>query len=134
MSISIFYWIATKRFNKNPVNTFISLFPGFLVVSMGLSLHNGIAVMEGLLGFKTPFVRTPKFNITRKGETWRNNVYVHPELNVITVLEGFLCLYFIAGIVIGLYLQLNTLLVFHTMLAIGFGTVFYHSVKPLTHA
>jgi cellulose synthase/poly-beta-1,6-N-acetylglucosamine synthase-like glycosyltransferase len=134
MSISIFYWIATKRFNKNPLYTFISLFPGFLVVSMGLSLHNGIAVMEGLLGFKTPFVRTPKFNITRKGETWRNNIYVHPELNAITILEGFLCLYFIAGIVIGLYMQLNILLVFHTMLAIGFGTVFYHSVKPLTHA
>lgn len=134
MSISIFYWIATKRFNKNPFVAFVSLFPGFLVVSMGLSLHNGIAVIEGLLGFKTPFVRTPKFNITQKGETWRNNIYVHPELNAITVLEGFLCLYFTAGIVIGLYLQLNILLVFHTMLAIGFGTVFYHSVKPLTHA
>jgi hypothetical protein len=55
-------------------------------------------------------------------------------LNAITLLEGLLCLYFIAAIVVGLYLHLNILLVFHTMLAIGFGTVFYYSVKPLTHA
>ncbi len=132
MSISVFYWIATKRFNKNPFRTFFNLFPLFLVVSMGLSLHNGIAVIEGLLGIKTPFVRTPKFNI-QKGQSWRNNIYVHPKLNAITVLEGLLCLYFIAGIVVGLYLHLKILLVFHTMLAMGFGTVFYYSVKPLTH-
>jgi hypothetical protein len=133
MSISIFYWIATKRFNKNPFLTFMNLFPPFLVVSMGLSFHNGVAVIEGLLGIKTPFVRTPKFNIIKKGEPWANNVYVHPKLNVITLMEGILCLYFVTAIVLGLYLQLNSLILFHTMLAIGFGTVFYHSVKPLTH-
>ena len=134
MSISVFYWIATKRFNKNPLHTFINRFPLFLIVSMGLSLHNGIAVIEGLLGIKTPFVRTPKFNIIQKGQSWRNNIYVHPKLNAITVLEGFLCLYFTAAIVVGLYLHLNVLLVFHAMLAMGFGIVFYYSVKPLTHA
>ncbi len=134
MSITIFYWVATKRFNENASRTFFNLFPGFLVVSMGLSLHNGIAVIEGLLGIKTPFVRTPKFNITRKGESWKNNIYVHPKLNAITLFEGLLCLYFIAGIAIGFYLQVNILILFHVMLAIGFGCVFYYSVKPLTHA
>jgi cellulose synthase/poly-beta-1,6-N-acetylglucosamine synthase-like glycosyltransferase len=133
MSIAIFYWTATKTLSKNPFQTFVRLFPGFLIVSMGLSLHNGVAVIEGLLGVKSPFVRTPKFNITRKGESWRTNIYVHPKLNAITLLEGFFCLYFIAGLVIGLYLQLSILLVFHAMLAVGFGTVFYYSVKPLTH-
>jgi cellulose synthase/poly-beta-1,6-N-acetylglucosamine synthase-like glycosyltransferase len=134
MSITIFYWVATKRFNENASRTFFNLFPGFLVVSMGLSLHNGIAVIEGLLGIRTPFVRTPKFNIRRKGESWKNNVYVHPKLNAITLFEGLLCLYFIGGIVIGFYLQVNILILFHVMLAIGFGCVFYYSVKPLTNA
>jgi cellulose synthase/poly-beta-1,6-N-acetylglucosamine synthase-like glycosyltransferase len=134
MSISIFYWIATKRFDKNPVHRFFNLFPAFLVVSMGLSLHNGIAVIEGLLGIKTPFVRTPKFNIMHKGESWKNNVYVHPHLNAITLLEGLLCLYFITGIAIGIYLQVNVMIFFHVMLAVGFGCVFYYSVKPLTDA
>lgn len=134
MSISIFFWIAIKQFNENAPRKFLNLFPSFLLVSMGLSLHNGIAVVEGLLGIKTPFVRTPKFNITMKGETWKNNVYVHPRLNTITILEGLLCLYFISGIIIGIYLQVAVLIFFHTMLAIGFGSVFYYSVKPLTNA
>lgn len=134
MSITIFYWVATKRFNENAPRTFLNLFPGFLVVSMGLSLHNGIAVIEGLLGIKTPFVRTPKFNITRKGESWKGNVYIHPRLNAITFFEGFFCLYFIAGIIIGIYLNVNILILFHVMLASGFGAVFYYSVKPLMHA
>lgn len=131
MSIAIFYWVATKQFNQRSTKIFFNLFPGFLIVSMGLSLHNGIAVIEGLVGIKSPFVRTPKFNIKQKGESWRNNVYVHPRLNLITVLEGLLCLYFIAAIVLGLYIQVSMLILFHAMLAIGFGYVFYYSVKPL---
>ena len=134
MSIAIFYWVATNQFNKNASSRFINLFPGFLLVSMGLSLHNGIAVIEGLLGIKTPFVRTPKFNIIRKGESWKGNVYIHPKLNVINLFEGLLCLYFIAGIVIGVYLQVNILIIFHAMLALGFGSVFYYSIRPVTHA
>lgn len=134
MSISLFYWVATKRFHKDTAKTFLNLFPGFLMISMGLSLHNGLAVIEGLLGIKTPFVRTPKFNITHKGEPWKNNVYVHPSLNFITLVEGVLCLYFLSGIVIGVYLQISVLIFFHVMLAIGFGSVFYYSVKPLTNA
>jgi cellulose synthase/poly-beta-1,6-N-acetylglucosamine synthase-like glycosyltransferase len=133
MSIALFYWVATKQFNERPVKTFFNLFPRFLVVSMGLSLHNGIAVLEGLLGIKTPFIRTPKFNIKNKGESWKNNVYVHPKLNIITIMEGLLCLYFIAGIVIGVYHHVSILFFFHSMLAIGFGYVFYYSIRPLTH-
>jgi cellulose synthase/poly-beta-1,6-N-acetylglucosamine synthase-like glycosyltransferase len=133
MSVSIFYWIATKQFNEHSGKTFFNLFPSFLMVSMGLSLHNGLAVIEGLLGFKTPFVRTPKFNIRKKGDPWKDNVYVHPRLNLITVLEGLLCLYFVAAIALGIYLHVGILIFFHAMLAIGFGCVFYYSIKPLAN-
>jgi hypothetical protein len=133
-SISLFYWVSTKRFYKNPLRIFLSRFPGFLIVSMGLSLHNGLAVLEGLWGIKTPFVRTPKFNIHNKLDSWRNNVYIKPSINLLTILEGLLCLYFIFGIVLGIYLNDTALIIFHVMLALGFGSVFYYSVKPLTHA
>ena len=100
---------------------------------MGLSLHNGLAVLEGLLGIKTPFVRTPKFNIHNKLDSWRNNAYIKPSVNLLTILEGLLCLYFIFGIALGIYLNDTVLIIFHVMLASGFGSVFYYSVKPLTH-
>ena len=86
MSITLFYWIATKRFYNKPIKTFFSLFPRFLIVSMGLSLHNGLAVLEGLIGRKTPFVRTPKFNLA-KGESWERNSYITTRINWLTIIK-----------------------------------------------
>ncbi len=134
-SITLFYWIATKRFyHVNPAKFFLSLYPRFLMVSMGLSLHNGLAVLEGLIGRKTPFVRTPKFNVARKGDSWKGNDYVKLNISPLTILEGLLCLYFLFGIVAGLYLRDLGLVFFHLMLMLGFGGVFYFSVKPAVNA
>jgi cellulose synthase/poly-beta-1,6-N-acetylglucosamine synthase-like glycosyltransferase len=131
LSITLFYWVATKRFNPtNRKTVFWKLYPSFLIVSMGLSLHNGLAVLEGLMGRKTPFIRTPKFNVTLKTDSWKNNSYIKNNFTWLNWAEGILCLYFITGLVIGIYLQDAGLLFFHAMLAIGFGSVFYYSVKP----
>ncbi|HCR53698.1 MAG TPA: histidine kinase, partial [Cytophagales bacterium] len=135
LSITLFYWVSTKRFyGANPSKSFISLYPKFLMVSMGLSLHNGIAVLEGLFGRKTPFIRTPKFNVALKGDSWKGNDYIKLKLNAVTVMEGILCLYFLFGIVAGVYLKDVGLLFFHLMLMLGFGAVFYYSVKPAINA
>ncbi len=134
LSVAIFYWTATQRFYPNTWKSFFILFPAFLVVSMGLSLHNSIAVLEGWMGIKTPFMRTPKFNIIGKQDPWMNNTYLKPNINLITLLEGLLCIYFIFGIVKGIQIQDFSLLFFHTMLALGFGTVFFLSIKPWANA
>ncbi|MBK5277805.1 MAG: glycosyltransferase family 2 protein [Bacteroidia bacterium] len=134
MSITLFYWIATRRFyTSKPGKTFFSLYPRFLIVSMGLSLHNGLAVLEGLIGRKTPFIRTPKFNVA-KGETWRENSYITTKIHWLTIFEGILCLYFVFGIFAGLQMHDGGLLLFHAMLALGFGGVFYYSIRPAFHA
>lgn len=135
LSISFFYWIATKRFHKkSPGKKFASLFPQFLIVSMGLSLHNGLAVMEGLLGKKTPFIRTPKFNVINKSDKWNGNTYIKQRLTLLTMLEGLLCVYFIFGIVAGIMMNESGMLFFHILLVLGFGSVFYFSVKPIPNA
>jgi hypothetical protein len=135
LSITHFYWVATKRFYPiGAGKTFLYLYPRFIIVSMGLSLHNGLAVMEGLLGRKTPFIRTPKFNLSGKGKSWKGNVYVKTTISPQTILEGLLCLYFIGGIAVGIMLRDGGLLIFHAMLALGFGAVFYYSVKPSINA
>ncbi|MTI39963.1 cellulose synthase family protein [Fulvivirga lutimaris] len=134
-SIAFFYWVASKQ--TNPINTkrhFFRVFPVFITVSMGLSLHNGLAVLEGLFGFKSDFIRTPKFNIVNKTDSWKNNIYVKPKINLLIILEGLLSLYFIGGIAAGVMLQDWGLMLFHIMLALGFATVFYQSVKTISHA
>ena len=134
LSITLFYWVSSKRFqDPQSSKSFFTIYPKFLIVSMGLSLHNGIAVIEGLLGRKSPFIRTPKFNVSFKGDSWKGNDYVKVKLNAVTIMEGLLCLYFLFGIVVGFYLKDMGLLFFHVMLMLGFGGVFYYSVKPTVH-
>jgi cellulose synthase/poly-beta-1,6-N-acetylglucosamine synthase-like glycosyltransferase len=134
LSITFFYWVATKRFYKShSFRKFISLYPRFIIVSMGLSLHNGIAVFEGLIGRKTPFIRTPKFNLEANNK-WYKNSYIKIPFTFNMLLEGLLCLYFLTGIYLGIKLGDGGLLFFHVMLALGFGSVFYFSLKPFFHA
>jgi len=61
----IFYFTANMVANKNTSRwrnlLLIPLYPFFLTFSMGISIYNTIGVLEGYLGKKSPFIRTPKF-------------------------------------------------------------------------
>lgn len=141
-SIGFFYWVAVKntlapssgRTLWQSISYYLRYFPLFLSVSMGLSLHNTIAVVEGLLGIRTPFIRTPKFNVTNKKGSLKKNIYVRNNLTLGTLTEGVLALYFLFGIAGGIYLRDYGLLLFHIMLFGGFVTVFYQSVRKIRYA
>ncbi|HJQ71070.1 MAG TPA: glycosyltransferase [Blastocatellia bacterium] len=67
------------------------------VMSMGIALtfSNARAVLEALMGVKSPFVRTPKYRIEGTGDTtWTKKRYVRRRLSV-PVLESLFALYFI---------------------------------------
>jgi cellulose synthase/poly-beta-1,6-N-acetylglucosamine synthase-like glycosyltransferase len=107
---------------------FFKTFPLFLSVSMGLSLHNGIAVLEGYMGRKSPFIRTPKFNQTKQNEAVSGNRYVTRSWSMLTMLEGLLMLYFLGAIFVAIYIGDYGLLPFHLMLTVGFGVIFGYSI------
>jgi hypothetical protein len=98
---------------------------------MGLALHNSIAVLEGFFGVKSAFIRTPKFNILGKGDSWKGNIYLEKVFSPVMLFEGILALYFIFGIVSGFRLEDYGLVFFHAMLAAGFGFIFYQQLKPV---
>ena len=134
-SIAYFYWVSNKQVNRNKAGAYYwRTFPTFLTVSMGLSLHNAIAVLEGFFGFKSPFIRTPKFNIQHSNDQLRKNIYIAHKVSVSTLLEGLLSLYFTFGIAAGIYLGDLGLIIFHIMLALGFAVVFYQSVRSVSYA
>ncbi len=128
----LFYWIAFKRTAETQIAsffTFLLCFFWFLTFSMGLSLHNAIAVLEGYLGKKTPFIRTPKFNLRTSTDSWQKNAYRTASVSPLTILEGLFALYFLAGIILDFYFGNYGLLPFHTMLMLGFGGVFFLTLK-----
>ncbi|MEQ8241344.1 MAG: glycosyltransferase family 2 protein [Cyclobacteriaceae bacterium] len=135
IAMTIFYWIAAKKTNpKQTFKYFAKNFPVYISFSMGLALHNSIAVVEGFVGKKTPFIRTPKFNIQNKGDSWKGNVYLKQAFAPITIIEALLCLYFIFGIFSGFYLKDYGLILFHIMLALGYGGIFIFTIRPITNA
>ena len=100
-------------------------------MSMGLSLHNTIAVIEGWRGKKSPFVRTPKFNI-KDGDgksQFSNNKYLKKNLTWGTYLEGFMALYFGTAVLWSAYWGETIFIVYHVMMTIGFASVYLYSWK-----
>jgi len=111
---------------------FIFLFPVFLSLSMGLSLHNTIAVLQGYIGKKTAFIRTPKFNINNLKDSFKNRTYLARSISWTTIMEGILSLYFLVAIIFQImYIESRPFIVFHLMLFAGFGSICYYSIKHL---
>lgn len=126
------YWFTYKKINGGGIGSFlkyIKMFFVFYTIAMGFSFQNSIAVLEGLFGKKSEFVRTPKFNIETLKEKWKENVYISHKISKNTIVEGLLVLYFLFGIYSGYLLNDFGLLPFHLMLLIGYGYVFIKSFK-----
>ena len=80
---------------------FLALWNGFIVVSTGLVVHNGLAALSGLVGRKSgEFVRTPKRDTTKTARWNRGDAYLPKGLGRTFFLEVLLWLYLGAGIAV----------------------------------
>ena len=126
-----YYWNSYRDKTERKFNSFIRFvgrFFQFLVVSMGLSLSNTVAVIEGYLGIKSSFVRTPKFNVSVKSE-FKGNKYDKKSLSIINIMEGILMIVFgYTAVVRAVYGDFG-MLPFHLMLACGYGVIFFSTLK-----
>ena len=138
MSTIIFficYWFMYKNIYGSGFKNFIKyigMFFVFFSIAMGFSLHNSIAVLEGHWGKKSEFVRTPKFNISKYKDNYKNNKYMKRTISIHVIFEGLLMLYFGFGMysafIVGNQGGDFGLFPFHFMLFIGFSYVFIKSV------
>lgn len=132
--VTLFFWTAYQSTKGRSIMSFLKFilkFPIFLAVSMGLALHNGLAVIEGYAGKKTPFIRTPKFNIGQNKNIWQKNRYLKKKINPLTWIEISLTLYFLFAIGCAFYWSDFSMLIFHSMLFVGYGLVSFYSLLHL---
>ncbi|MBF8965488.1 glycosyltransferase family 2 protein [Pontibacter sp. FD36] len=135
--ISLVYFQANTQAQEEQSNAslrrraagFLLYFPLFLSVSMGLALHNAVAVWEGWSGRKSPFIRTPKFNLEARQHRWQDNFYLNLKIPYTTYAEGILGLLFLGVAVWSVVQREYGLLIFHGMLALGYLLVFYYSFQ-----
>lgn len=127
----ISYWVTFKSLHGGGYKNFLkytSLFFTFYTIVMGFSFHNTIAVLEGLLGKKSEFIRTPKLNIDELKDKWKQNSYLSKKISKNIIIEGGLILYFLFGIYSAVLLNDYSIIALHLMLLTGFSFVFIKSI------
>ena len=129
--LAYYYWFSYRDKKGKMVSDivrFTARFFQFLTVSMALSLSNAVAVIEGYLGIKSSFVRTPKFNVSKKAE-FQGNKYDKKSLSITNIMEGILMVVFgFTAINRALYGDFG-MVPFHLMLTIGYGVIFFSTLK-----
>lgn len=109
----------------------IIYFPVFMAGSMGLSLNNTKAVLEGLINKKSEFVRTPKFKITDKNHSWHDKKYLTKKIPLQVYLEAILSIYCFVGVGLAFYYVQIAAIPFQLMFAMGFGLMAFLSVQQV---
>lgn len=107
----------------------ILLFPLFLAGSMGLSVNNTKAVLEGLVGIKSAFIRTPKYRVEKTQDSWQSKKYAGRKVGFVSLLEVALALYFLVGVAASIHYMEIAAIPFQLMFFFGFGVVGYLSLK-----
>ena len=91
-SVSSFYVVSQREVYADWKSR-LKYLPFLMSVGIGLSVSNSKAVLEALLGIRSPFLRTPKFNIQSPRENWRAKKY-RARVGFLPCLEVALGIYF----------------------------------------
>ncbi len=138
MSVFVFAFIGTflfYLFSQKDVyadwRRRLFLFPVFMAGSMGFAVNNTRAVVEGLLRKQSEFVRTPKYSIRDRSDSWFNKKYVPVKISPTIVIEIILTFYCLFGVASSIYFLEIAAVPFQLLFFLGFGFV---SVMSLKHA
>lgn len=129
LPLTYYYYTAWRLVGSAaPGRWFLPTFLLFLALSMGLALHNARAVVLGLLGRASPFVRTPKQGSA--ADLADAAAELTPRAaGPLPLAEGLLTLYFLAGLGASCYYGGYGLLPFQLLLVTGFGTLTYYGLR-----
>ncbi|MDI1496107.1 MAG: glycosyl transferase [Cenarchaeum symbiont of Oopsacas minuta] len=106
----------------------IKMLPYLLMYSAGLSVNNTVAVFDAIFGKKNEFLRTPKYGILRKSDSWEEKAYNLPFTKT-TLLEIFFGIYGIFGIMIAIYSNNPTFVPVILIPTLGFLYIAYMSLS-----
>jgi len=107
----------------------MALFPLFMAGSMGFSVNNSRAVFEGLFGRKSEFIRTPKFKLVDKNDSWLNKKYTKKKIESSVYIELMLAAYTFIGVAAAIYFTEIAALPFHMLFFLGYALVAFTSLK-----
>ena len=117
-SVFCFYLYSQKEVRQKLIST-IALIPLVMMVGIGISLNNSKALLEGLFNTKSPFERTPKFNVQHKLDEWKSKRY-RGKQNWLSYIELGLGVFFTGAIALAFYWDLYGSIPFLMLFQCGF--------------
>lgn len=106
-----YYYYGTL--STMPRKLFWKYLPLFLAVFMALSVQNSLAVIQGLFGHSSPFVRTPKSSGIKTG------TYIENQWTFVNWLEVTTAVYILSVIALSIYWKDYFLILFLIMVLAG---------------
>ncbi len=129
ISTLMLYMAAQKNICKNWLSK-VFIFPIFLFGTMGLSLNNSKAVFEAVINKKSEFVRTPKFVLSNK-HVVKNKYNVENKISMQLLVEFFLTIYSLVGVIFAIYYLDFMSLPFNLMFFLGFFSISSLSLREI---
>jgi cellulose synthase/poly-beta-1,6-N-acetylglucosamine synthase-like glycosyltransferase len=123
ISVCIFYMAAQRELHPDWARK-LRYLPFLMAMGIGMTVNNSRAVVEGILGHRSEFTRTPKYGITKKRERWSGKAYRARKKIDFYVEAGFAA-YFTATVVFAVFRGLWTSLPFLILFQVGFAVVAY---------
>jgi cellulose synthase/poly-beta-1,6-N-acetylglucosamine synthase-like glycosyltransferase len=95
VSVIVYYLVTQWHLHPKTWKRSIKYIPFVMSMGIALTFSNARAVLEAILGVKTPFVRTPKYKVEQATDkTWVKKSYVPRRINF-PWLEFFFAVYFL---------------------------------------
>ena len=124
---SLRLFVRTSRINMPTKSTNKSL-SIFMSGSMGFSINNTKAVLQGLFKKPTPFIRTPKYRLIGKSGSFSNKNYQISMVKTVFI-EILMAIYSCLGVIISVYYFELGIIPFMLMFSMGFAIIGYLSIK-----
>ncbi|MBD3409242.1 MAG: glycosyltransferase [Ignavibacteriales bacterium] len=126
---SFLYYLYSQKDIRVDWRKKIVMFPLFMAGSMGFAVNNSRAVIEGLLNRKSEFVRTPKFKVVDRADSWLGKKYVDRKLGMAVIVELILAVYCLIGVGSSIYYMEIAALPFQLLFFVGFSFVATMSIR-----
>ncbi len=120
ISVFLFYGTAVWYLDERRSPRMLHL-PLVMALGIGLAFSNARAVLEALLGIKSEFVRTPKYQVEKnQDETWKRKKYKRKR-GLLPLLELSFSVYFLLAILYAINLHMWGTVPFLLLFFFGFG-------------
>ncbi|MCG8555919.1 MAG: glycosyltransferase family 2 protein [Proteobacteria bacterium] len=119
VSIVIFY-LTTHRALYGNLAEAVRRLPLMMAISIGLSINNARAVLEGLFGGPSEFVRTPKHGVVERSDAWYSKRYRATAKRLGSLIELGFGLYFVFTIALAVATGSWVSIPFLVLFMIGF--------------